>query len=289
VRDHQRHDPAAAQVEQAEHDAHHHVADEGAEALVEVVGAAQHGARRDDRAEPPLELAQPGDQVADHDHLLQHRVLHGGQDQHRHRPPHLGQRGRHQRGVDAELGRRPEQRQAGQTDQRGQAGAPGQVLTGPPGVQAERPRRVAGVPRQQVYGEQHGQQRETDPEQLVREVQPRPGGHGGVERGGLLRQRPVGGQLRDDRHRRVDGGLAEGEAEHQQRLGAEHPAGRRAVQLNGHRTTVPDADVGGSARAGLTSRSHILCDRCARSVDILWAPDPPSGEGARPWTTSHGC
>ena len=47
VRDDQRHHPPGAQEEPAEQDAHHRVADERAEALVEVVGAAQQRGRAD--------------------------------------------------------------------------------------------------------------------------------------------------------------------------------------------------------------------------------------------------
>ena len=53
----ERADPAVPEEEQREDHAHDRVADEPAEALVQVVGAAQQGARDDDRRQRP---AQPG-------------------------------------------------------------------------------------------------------------------------------------------------------------------------------------------------------------------------------------
>ena len=51
----------------------------------------------------PAELPQPGEQVADDHDLFQRRVHRRGQHQHRHPPPHVGQRRRHDRRRDAEL------------------------------------------------------------------------------------------------------------------------------------------------------------------------------------------
>ena len=72
--------------------AHHDVAGEAAEALVEVVRAAQQGAHRQRAARPPAELGQPVEQVAGDEDLLQHAVLRGRQDQHRDAPPDGRQR-----------------------------------------------------------------------------------------------------------------------------------------------------------------------------------------------------
>ena len=87
----------------------------------------------------------------------------------------------------------------------------------------------------------------------------------GVQRGGLLGERTVGGQLRDDRDHRVDRGLAEGEAEDQQRLGAQQSAGHRAGQLNGHRTTLPDE----AAPAARPTGQHEPIAHSVRPVDTL--------------------
>jgi hypothetical protein len=63
------HSAASAQEEKHEYDAHHRVADERFEALVQVVGAAEHRPRRHDPGEAPAE----GAQVADHDELFEDR------------------------------------------------------------------------------------------------------------------------------------------------------------------------------------------------------------------------
>src|SRR6266513_4742868 len=59
VRDDQRHHPAPAAVEIAEDQAHDGVAEEGARALVQVVGAADHRAEHDRPARPDAQPVQP--------------------------------------------------------------------------------------------------------------------------------------------------------------------------------------------------------------------------------------
>jgi MFS family permease len=87
VRDDQRPDPASSPVPLGEDQAHDGVAEEGADALVQVIRAAQHGAGDQDRGRAPAQLPQSGHQVADHDHLLDHRVLDRLEDQNRNGPP----------------------------------------------------------------------------------------------------------------------------------------------------------------------------------------------------------
>ncbi len=103
VRDHQGHHPAPAPEVLPEDQAHHGVAEERPEALVQVVRAAQHGARAQDRPPRPGQFLQPGDQVADHDDLFDESVLRRLQQQDGNRPPVGVQPGGHHGGGDPEL------------------------------------------------------------------------------------------------------------------------------------------------------------------------------------------
>lgn len=123
VGDDQRHHPAAAAEPLGEDHAHHGVAEERPEALVEVVATAQDRAGADHRGSSPTEVPQPGDQVTDDDHLFQHGVFHRLQDQHRHRPPVRIQCRRDDLRGDPELMSDEVKRQPGQPDQRGQPDA----------------------------------------------------------------------------------------------------------------------------------------------------------------------
>src|SRR5690606_30897400 len=71
-------------------------ADERARPLVEVVEAAQEGARPDDDRRPRTELLEPLGEVADGDDLLEDAVLQGGQEEDGDGPPVVGER----RGLD---------------------------------------------------------------------------------------------------------------------------------------------------------------------------------------------
>jgi MFS family permease len=102
VPDHQRHHASAAPEPLTEHQAHDGVADERAEALVEVVRATQQGARGEDRPGRPAERPQAREQVADHHHLFDQRVLGRLQHQHRDGPPVGRQCGGHHVRGDAE-------------------------------------------------------------------------------------------------------------------------------------------------------------------------------------------
>ena len=70
VCDHERHHPAPPGVAPPEHDPHGEVAEEGPDALVEVVAAAQCRRAQDDRPARPSELPEPREEVADDDDLL---------------------------------------------------------------------------------------------------------------------------------------------------------------------------------------------------------------------------
>jgi MFS family permease len=113
VRDHQGHDPAAAAEPLAEDHSHHGVADERAEALVQVVAPAQESAGGEPGPVVPAEVLQPGHQVPDDHHLLDHGVLDGLQHEHRHRPPVRRQCCRNDVGRDAQCPSREVQGQAG--------------------------------------------------------------------------------------------------------------------------------------------------------------------------------
>ena len=64
------------------------------------------------------ELAQPGHQVADDDHLLGPAVGERGKDQHRNPPPGVGERGRHHRRTQADDPREQVQAEARDPDQK---------------------------------------------------------------------------------------------------------------------------------------------------------------------------
>jgi hypothetical protein len=91
------------------------------------------------------------------------------------------QRGRHDLGVQAERRGHVHQEEAGDADGRGQRRAPARVERGP--VEGQAQRGTGGS--EEIEHEQHRYEREEDPEQLVREVEVRPGGTGRVQRGGL--------------------------------------------------------------------------------------------------------
>ena len=71
----QRADALPAQVDQAEDHAHDQIADEAANALIKVVGAANDGTEGNDRNGVPGKLPQSSEQVTDDDDLFQEGVL----------------------------------------------------------------------------------------------------------------------------------------------------------------------------------------------------------------------
>jgi MFS family permease len=113
VRDHERRHPAATTEPLAEDHAHDDVADERAEALVEVVAAAQEGTGAEPGPVRPPEPLQPSHQVPDDHDLLEQGVLDGLQHEHGHRPPVRRQRRGHDLGRDAQRPAREVQGQSG--------------------------------------------------------------------------------------------------------------------------------------------------------------------------------
>jgi MFS family permease len=137
VRDDQRHHPATAPEPLGEHQAHDGIADERSEALIHMVSAAQHGADRQPGPGRGAELFEPGQQVPDDHDLLQHRVLDRLQHEHRHGPP-VGVEGRRD-DLRSEPVVPPQdvEGEAGQSDQRREQGAHGQVVQRSAPVEAE--------------------------------------------------------------------------------------------------------------------------------------------------------
>jgi hypothetical protein len=224
-------------VDPAEEQAHDDVADEAAEALVQVVGAADQRRGHHDGRQRPAGLAPPGEEVADHDDLLQHRVLRGRQDQDRHRPPVVGEVGRGDGGVRAEGLGRGVQRQARQAHRSGEGEPAQQVLPWPSEVRPDHVVRVRPVPSQQVQGQGDRHQRQHDPHQLVGQVEPGTvRGHRRVHRRRLLVEGHLLGELVDQLEHGVDRRGAEADPEHQDRLGDQ--AATRQRGGDGHGVSV---------------------------------------------------
>ncbi len=187
MRDDQRPHPPPAAVGQYEDRAHDHVADEAADALVEVVRAAQHRARDQRTHWGPAQPVEPAQQVGQHDDLLHHGVLHRGEDQHGELPPHVRQRLRHHREVEPARPGRQVERQPRAPDPGRDQGAARQVPAGPGAVEAQHPQPRLALAGEQVGDQQHRHERGADPEQLPGQVQPGPaGGVRAVEGGGLV-------------------------------------------------------------------------------------------------------
>src|SRR5699024_5358348 len=81
-----QHTPPAQEVP-AEDDAHGHVADERADALVEVIAGAEDRQGDDDRPGPVPEQPQPLGTEAEDEDLFEDSVLRGREDEHRYGPP----------------------------------------------------------------------------------------------------------------------------------------------------------------------------------------------------------
>jgi len=130
VRDDERIRPPPAQEQDPEDDAHDHVAEERADPLVQVIGAAQDGADRDRGGGPHAEQPEPAQQVADDQHLLKDSVLQRAQQQHRDPPSDRRQARRDDVQADPGFEGQDVQDQAAAADQRGQPGAAQQVASG---------------------------------------------------------------------------------------------------------------------------------------------------------------
>ena len=130
--------------------AHHEVADEPAQPLVEVVAPAQHGGGHQRPVLRPAQLPQPGEQPADHDDFLGPRVPGGREDQHGHAPPGVGEGGRRDRDAHAERVRHQVEAQPRDADQRGEARRR-PARRGPGGCRPARRRASANPARSSRY------------------------------------------------------------------------------------------------------------------------------------------
>src|SRR5512132_1225772 len=159
---------AAELVDAAEEQAEGEVAEEAAEALVEVVGAAEEGAGPQGLGRGPAELVEAAQQVAADDHLLEQAAAGGGQEQDGDRPPVAGGGDRDHGAVDAEADGEDVDADADRADHGGQADPPAQVGPGPGGVQADAGRGLAGAV-EEVQDQGHRDQGGGQVEQLVDE------------------------------------------------------------------------------------------------------------------------
>ena len=167
------------------------------------------------------DLPQPHLHEAEDDELLQHGVLRGREHQHRHPPPLPRQRLGDDRQVGAEGVGREVEDHAHRADTEPRAGrrAPSHR-----GCSSRRPAPTRPEPGpgadQQVRRQRDRHEREGDAQQLVGQVEPRPvRGERVVEVGRLRRQRPRGGERRDDADDRVDRAPAQGDEQHDRELG----------------------------------------------------------------------
>src|SRR6266498_2060783 len=197
VRDDQRGDPAPPPVQVSEDQAHRRVAEETAEALVQVVGAAQHGAEHDRAPRCPAQLVQPAQQIPKDQDFLENAVLRRVQDQYRDPPPDRGQVLRHDVKADPELVRDQVQAKPGAADEGSQHGAPGGVSGRLAGVQAHVRRRLAR-PGHQVDDQRDRGKSLRDPDELQDQVKQRTAGSQRPDQQGLLlAERLRGGQRPD--------------------------------------------------------------------------------------------
>src|SRR5829696_5280128 len=203
---------AAELVEAAEEQAEGEVAEEAAEALVEVVGAAEEGARPEGPCRGPAELVEAAQEVTADDHLFEQAAAGGGQEQHRDRPPLAGGGDRDHGAVDAEADGEDVDADADPADQGGQADPPAQVAPGAGGVEADAGRRLAGAV-QEVEDEGDRHDRGGQVEQLV--DQPDVGEQGRLD--------PADGG-REDVDDRVQGRRGQRQGQHQRHLVPQHPS-----------------------------------------------------------------
>src|SRR5262249_8416300 len=139
--DHRRHSPPAAEEHTEDH-AQYRVTEKAAEALVEVVAAANQSTERDSPARTPAELVQPGQQVTEDDNLLENPVLHAIEKQNRIAPPHRLQVLRDDVQVESEMKGGEVQAEPAAANQDREHHAPDAVLCGLARVETDQRRRL---------------------------------------------------------------------------------------------------------------------------------------------------
>src|SRR5699024_6827180 len=93
VRPHQRHHTPLPKEVPAEDDAHGHVADERADALVEMIAGPEDRQGDDDRPGPVPELPQPLGAEAEDEDLFEDSVLRSREEEQRYGPPMIAEVG----------------------------------------------------------------------------------------------------------------------------------------------------------------------------------------------------
>lgn len=224
VRHHEWPDPAPTPVQVDEDNAHRHVADEPADALIEVVRAAQHRARHQGSPRRPAQLSEPAQQVPDDDDLLQYGVLHRREDQYRELPPDVGQRLGHHREVGAERAGPEIEGDPRTADHGRDEGTPPEVRPRPRTVEADHAHALA-LAHQQVRDERDRHQSGRDTEELPGQIEPRAPRCGrGVERGRLILQAPWFGDRSDKADQGGHSARTERQRQDEQRLIPENPS-----------------------------------------------------------------
>ena len=194
--DDQRQDATGALEPPGEDEPHHEVADEPAEALVQVVAPPQQRARPQCLTVRPTHLTEPGQQVSDNDDLLQSTVLGSLEEKERHAIPGVRDVHHCEGGAHAELMCGPDQDQARYADERGEAGTLEQLSAR---GSTEEPDPETSGPR--VAREQHEHQQDRhdalhQPRQVVGDVEPHVRGLSpGSNRCGRRRDATLDGQL----------------------------------------------------------------------------------------------
>ena len=233
MRDDQRPHPPGAQEPRGEDDAHGDVAEPRADALIQVVGAAQQRRRGDDGGDGAAgeggvvkrsgpQLPQARHQPADDDQLLGHRV--------RRRPAEQrndgDRRDAHPRRIDrpAETRDDPDdvQPQPGDADQSREPRAPRPI-----GAAHAAGHAADAVGAQQVPGQTAPREQPRDADQMQGAVEPRVVGQGVVERHRLIAQAALR-QRADQPHDRVERRGAERHQQHHHDFRLEAARARRA-------------------------------------------------------------
>src|SRR5699024_8057745 len=194
------------------------VADERADALVEVIAGPEDRQGDDDRPGPVPELPQPLGAEAEDEDLFEDSVLRGQEDEHRYGPPMIAEVGR------LNLGGDPQRPSAGidaegadaddDEDEQPVAEVSAPVPVGPQ-TRAQAARIVVAC--EQVEGQRDRHECEADVEELIDEVETGPRGQGSVELGLSLADRSTGGDI-GQAHDRIDGRLSQRQSGHESEL-----------------------------------------------------------------------
>ena len=215
MRDDERHDPFGAVEPITEDQAHHEVAEAGAEALIEVITATDGRARHDGDRCAPGEFAEAGDEITHHHDLLEYGVLDCREDEDRNCPPILVEPTGDDVGGDAQGAAGEIQSDPGQADGGGEAYAREDVVERLAAVDAEplRDGPQIVVQAQQIKSQNDRHERETDAEDLQREVEVFTPALRRVESRGGMTEPTIGGEFGDQADDGINCGLAQRQAQ----------------------------------------------------------------------------